>query len=204
MSRRWSAASLVAWDADGPDAGSRAVDPVKESRDLPVQRPKHLALRLLRWIEIAKPLVDARCFGSQSPPGVVSDASRVVGSDALDSCRSRGTACRSAGPQLCAPTDGRWATARSKASGNASPDECTTASDWPQSAPQRASPERVLASAASTYRVSYRVSGVLPRPPSAALPTPSTDRDRPTPRHRASFPSGVRRAPHKQVGATCS
>jgi hypothetical protein len=34
--------------------GSSAVDPVKESGDLPVQRPKHLALRLVRWIGIAK------------------------------------------------------------------------------------------------------------------------------------------------------
>jgi hypothetical protein len=34
--------------------GSSAVDPVEESRDLPVQRPEHLALRLSMCVEIAK------------------------------------------------------------------------------------------------------------------------------------------------------
>ena len=34
--------------------GPSAVDPIEESADLPVQRSKHLALRLVRWIEIAK------------------------------------------------------------------------------------------------------------------------------------------------------
>jgi hypothetical protein len=34
--------------------GFRTVDPVKESGDLPVHRAKHPALRLPRWIEIAK------------------------------------------------------------------------------------------------------------------------------------------------------
>ena len=75
------------------------------------------------------------------------------GTSGLSSCHTRGNADGRSAPRRCAPTDGRWATARSSASGNASHLEGTTLAP-PQ---QRICGERLSARCAEFDSRSSRV-----------------------------------------------